>query len=207
MNFLKNNLVNILILAVLVVMLVFGNGSKALGALERTTIGNPWTFTNNIIFGDSGTDTVTMTASMTSTGTTTVAQSVDGLVVGGTIPTTATGTVRTIYTNTTGPKLCDASTAYLLARRTADFVPTTRWSVGTSTATAIASTNLVASSTLATSTTAVAKVVPASDVMFLLDEGELITAIFDDAQLVTASSTYYSRISVEFGVWCQDVSI
>src|SRR3990167_2213369 len=51
-------------------------------------------------------ENLTVTASSTFTGTTTVVRSLDGLVVGGTISTAATGTVRTLFTNTTGPKAC-----------------------------------------------------------------------------------------------------
>jgi len=88
---------------------------------------------------------------LTITATSSVNQSVDGMVVGGTISTAATGTVVTVYTNSTGPKVCDASTGYLFVNNNGSFAPSLIWSLGTST-TAVASTNLIASSTVATTT-------------------------------------------------------
>lgn len=150
-----------------------------------------------------GTAIIDGNGSLTVSATTTLAKSFDGFVVGGTISTAATGTVRTIYENTTGPKLCDADTAFLYVKNNGSFSPITRWSVGTST-TAAASTNLIASSTVATSTTAVIAPTPS---VFRLAQGELITAIMDDNTNSNASSTYLGNISSEFGVWCQSLSI
>ena len=141
---------------------------------------------------------------LTITATTTLSDSVDGLVVGGTISTAATGTVRTVYTNSTGPKLCDSTTAYLYLKNNGSFAPSLIWSMGTSTSAAAAATNLVASSTVATPTTTLINPVAH---LFLLDNGETITAIFGDITNTLASSTYFSRWSAEAGVRCQDVSI
>lgn len=134
--------------------------------------------------------------------TTTVTTSPDGFTVGGTISTAATGTVRTLYTNSTGPKLCDASTSFLYVNNNGSFSPSLVFSVGTST-TAIASTNLVASSTVATTTDQVVQPTSA----FVLAQGDLITAIMGDHNTTGASSTYFGNVAAEFSVWCQSVSI
>jgi len=147
--------------------------------------------------------TFTASAASTFTGTTTVAQSVDGLVVGGTISTAATGTVVTVYTNSTGPKFCDADTSFLYVKNNGSFAPSLVFSLGTSTS-AVASTNLVASSTVATTTTTL--LVPSGH-QFILAQGDVLTAIFGDITNTTASSTYFSNWSAEAGVWCQDISI
>lgn len=139
----------------------------------------------------------------TLTGTTTLTQSVDGLVIGGEVSTTATGTVVTIYTNSTGPKMCVADTGYVYAK-SIGFSPALVFSMGTTSATAIQSTNLIASTTLATTTTTYLEPLKS---LFLLNNGELLTAIFDDTQASAASSTYYDNWDVEVGIWCQDVSI
>lgn len=138
------------------------------------------------------------------TGTTTIAQSVDGLVVGGTISTAATGTVITLYTNSTGPKMCDASTGYLRVQNNGSFAPSLVWSLGTSTSAALASTNLVASSTVATTTTT--DIAPTAS-LFRLAQGETLTVIFGDITNTEASSTYLGNWSAEAGIWCQDLSI
>ena len=160
-----------------------------------------FSLTNAGVLSTSG--AATFTGASTFTGTSTVTQSVDGLVVGGTISTAATGTARTIYTNSTGPKFCDSGISYVYAKNNGSFSPSMRISVGTSTA-SVTTTNLVASSTLATSTT---KVIIPIDSSFVLDNGDSVMAIFDDNNNSAASSTYFSNWSVEAGVWCQDLSI
>ena len=203
-DYIKNNHLGILalieilaLIGVITILLVGGKTTvveRPIGASETTTISNPWTFQ----------EAVTLNKTLSVTGTSTQTQSVDGLVVGGTIPTTATGTVRTVYTNSTGPKLCDSTTAYLYLKNNGSFAPSLIWSMGTSTSAAAAATNLVASSTVATTTTTL---INPADRLFLLDNGETITAIFGDYMKEGASSTYFSRWSAEAGVRCQDVSI
>jgi len=146
--------------------------------------------------------TLTVTGASTLTGTTTIARSVDGLVVGGSISTAATGTAITVYTNT-NRKVCDASTGFVLARNNGSFSPSMRLSMGTSTA-SVTTTNLVASSTLATSTT---KTIIPNDSLFIFESGDKLMAILDDNGNTTASSTYFSNWSAEAGMWCQDISI
>ena len=145
---------------------------------------------------------------LTITGTTTLTESVDGLVIGGTISTAATGTVRTLDTNTTGPKACDASRGHLVVRNKGLFSPSLQFSVGTSTS-AIQSTNLIASTTIATSTpgtTFFYSIAPSAS-LFVYKQGDVLTAMMGDITNSLASSTNYSNLTVEFGMWCQDLSI
>ena len=148
------------------------------------------------------TGAATLSSTLSVTGTTTLTQSVDGLVVGGTFLTTATGTVRTIYTNSTGPKFCDAGTSFLYLD-SKGFSPSLVFSMGTSTS-AIASTNLVSSTTVATTTDTV--IVPAAS-KFILADGDVLTAIIGDITNANASSTNYGNWKAEAGVWCTDLSI
>lgn len=152
-----------------------------------------------------GTNIIDKNQNLTITGTTTLTQSVDGIVVGGTIPITATGTVITLYTNTTGPKYCDSDTSYLYVKNNGSFAPSLVFSVGTSTASGEASKNLIASSTVATTTTSLIAAITNRN--FVLADGEKVTAIFGDITNTSASSTYFSNWSAEVGVWCQDISI
>lgn len=152
------------------------------------------------------------TTTLTVTATTTLTQSVDGLVVGGTISTAATGTVLTVYTNSTGPKMCDSSVGYLHFQNNGSFAPTFTVSVGTSTS-AIASTNLLASTTISTSTPGTTKsdAVPLPDRLFRLGNGDVLTAILADSSfggsIGGASTTNYANWAAEVGFWCQDVTI
>ena len=192
MNYIKQNHLSLLIIAFLVVSSFFGSG-QTFGALDRTTVGNPWTFSG----------AVTNTGTVTLTGTTTIASSPDGFVIGGTISTAATGTVRTVYTNTTGAKFCDSSTGFLYVKNNGSFAPSLVWSLGTSTS-AVSSTNLVASSTVATTTSTT--IVPNAS-SFILAQGDVLTAIFGDITNTIASSTYLGNWSAEAGVWCQNLAI
>lgn len=213
-DYIKKNHLGVLIIAFLVVSAIFsgdnmkkGDLADLLGSINRetTTITNPQTFQQGITVNvpPAGGASLTVDGTSTLTGTTTVTQSVDGLVVGGTFSTAATGTVRTVYTNTTGPKMCDGGTGYLYAKNNGSFAPSLVFSLGTSTS-AVASTNLVASTTIATTTTTV---VATANNKFLLAQSDVLTAIIGDITNTSASSTYYGNWSVEAGVWCQDVSI
>ena len=124
------------------------------------------------------------------------------MVIGGTISTAATGTPVTVYTNTTGPKYCDAHTAFLYVKNNGSFAPSLIWSLGTSTS-AVATRNLVASTTVATTTTTL--IVPSASPFILADGDELMAIMGDNVN--NASSTYFSNWSAEAGVWCQDISI
>ena len=150
-----------------------------------------------------GTGSLNVAGSSVLTGTTTIALSMDGMAIGGTIPTTATGTVRTLYTNTTGPKLCDADTGYLYVKNNGSFAPSLVFSMGTST-TAAASTNLVASSTVATTTSTI---IHPNKSLFVLAQGDSITAEIGDITNTSASSTYFSNWSAEGQIWCNQLAL
>ncbi len=159
-------------------------------------------FAQGLSAGASNQFSVDAQGNLTTTATTTITQSVDGEVTGGTFSTAATGTARTVYTNTTGPKYCDGDTAVLYVKNSA-FAPSVVFSIGTSTGTT-PTTNLVASTTVATSTTALIKPTASS---FMLQQGDSIVAIMADILNANASSTYFRNNSAEFGIWCYDVSI
>ena len=136
-DYLKKNHLSVLIIAFLVVSSFLGTGLEtkdvekivekvvSLGAINRssTTISNPHTFQEGITVSvpPAGGASLTVDGASTLTGTTTITQSVDGLVVGGTFSTAATGTVRTFYTNSTGPKFCDSNTAFLYVKNNGSF--------------------------------------------------------------------------------------
>lgn len=200
-----------IIVAVVASLALVGNNQPKQNTTQDTTYGATGTRFIHGISADStspsdgqvrGT-TLTVTGASTLTGTSTVTQSVDGLVVGGTFSTAATGTVRTLYTNSTGPKFCDSHTAFLYVKNNGSFAPSLVFSLGTSTS-AVASTNLVASTTVATTTTTI--IIPIAS-SFILAAGDVLTAIIGDITNVEASSTYFSNWSAEAGVWCQDISI
>lgn len=44
MNYIKTNHLSLLIIAFLVLSNLFGGSGQSLGALDRTTVSNPWTF-------------------------------------------------------------------------------------------------------------------------------------------------------------------
>lgn len=132
------------------------------------------------------------------TATTTLGRSYDGFTAGGDAPATiATGTVYTLYTHVGGPAVCDASEAALLFD-SSGFSPGLVASIGTST-TAVSSTNLLASTTIATTTDTL---VAPNQSLWILQPGQVITAIFGD-NISNASSTYFSNWgSPEFQVQC-----
>lgn len=191
MIYFKEHLFSILcflLLAFILISSLVGRRSTSLAGYDSTSFENP----------------ITLNSTLNAVGTTTISRSVDGLVVGGSIPVTATGTVRTVFTNTTGPKICDASTFYLYVKNNGSFSPALRYSLGTSTS-AIASKNLVASSTVATSTSGY--LASSADTLFFLNQGDVMTAIIDDLGNTLASSTYFSNLAAEAGVWCNNVTI
>ena len=219
----KNIVITALVVAGLVLSVVviksFGSISNSVNAVATaikeavsskfggtTTYGGSLTVedfetTANTVTGTTGALTVAGASSLTGTTSPTQLK----FPIGGTIPTTATGTVRTVYTNTTGPKMCDSHSAFLLVQNNGSFAPSLVWSIGSSTS-AAASGNIIASSTIATTTTTV---LPADAVASLwrLAEGSRITAIFGDITNASASSTNLSNWSAEFGITCQELSI
>ena len=140
----------------------------------------------------------TLSSTLAVTGTTTITKSPDGFVayMGFTM---ATGTAKAVYTNPSSDLVCDGRSAYLQAIGTT-FAPSLVVAFGTSTSATGYSTNLLASTTLATTTNqffAETFVTP-----FRLKSGESIVGALSDITNSEASSTYYSNWSMEYGVHC-----
>lgn len=195
MNKLIEMVINAAVSAAVAAAIVFsfgGDHSGGLGAASRAPD------------VDLSVKSLTTSGSLTATGTTTLTQSVDGLMIGGTMSTAATGTARTLYTNTTGPKVCDSSTGFLYVKNNGSFAPSVKFSFATSTG-SVPGTNLLASTTIATTTTAVVQAI--DNTLFVLPDGASIIGIMADYNTTGASSTYFGNLSAEFSVWCQDVSI
>ena len=160
----------------------------------------------NLLYVDAGNDRVGIgTASPSSTfhvsGTTTIDRSFDGFNAGGGIApaSVATGTAITLYTHTGGPAICDAGQSAFYADSTG-YSPSLIWQVGTSTS-AAASVNLLASTTVATTTDTL---IPSSaESLFRLDAGDEITAYAADGSVAPgASTTNLVNWDVEYQVRC-----
>ena len=173
-----------------------------LGAIGTRFVNGLSTDSTSPSAGQVRTTSLTVTGASTLTGTTSPTQL--KFPVGGSYTLSATGTVITLYTNTTGPKLCDSHSAFWLFQNNGSFAPSLIGSVGSSTS-AIASTNIIASSTVATTSTTI---IPADALAsnWRLAQGDVITAIIGQ-QNDAASSTYLGRWSGEFGINCQELAI
>ena len=148
----------------------------------RTTITNPWTFASTL----------------TVNGTTTIARSPDGFVVWDDF-TMSTGTAKAVYTNSGGALLCDDDSGAIYFDSTA-FSPSLVVSIGTSTSATGYATNLLASTTIATSSDSVIDITYAAP--FVLAYNESLVAALSDITNSIASSTHYSNWIVQFGIHC-----
>lgn len=140
----------------------------------------------------------------TLTGTSTVTQSVDGLVVGGTL-TISTTSRQTLYTNSTGPKFCTQSVSALHVATMQAFAPSLIFAIGTSTSAANPEVNLIASTTVATTTDTLVDAA-SDDSNFILKTGETVVSLIADYMTTGASSTYYGNWNAEYFLWCTDIS-
>lgn len=142
--------------------------------------------------------TLTVTGNTTLTGTSTITKSPDGFIAYGAFDTSATGTARAAYTNAAGPMMCHGGSFYITS---SDFAPALIWSIGTTTSATGYSATLLASSTIAT--TSSNGVLPIYTSPFFLDSGESVTgSISDPDDFVEASSTNYANWSAEFSLHC-----
>jgi hypothetical protein len=141
---------------------------------------------------------------ITTNGILTTAYSYDGFVAGNTNMTIATGTDEFVYTNTTGiDMLCNGSDTSVFASSTLPFTPTIQFAFGTSTSATGYSTNLFASTTIA-STSVPIVAMASKTVNFVLSAGSSIVGSLSDTYSGTAaSSTYYGGIIVRpsFPCW------
>ena len=146
-----------------------------------------------------GTDVINGNGGLSISATSTVSKSFDGHVAYGGF-TVATGTAAAVYTNNTGTAMmCDADSGFIEAIGTT-FAPLLRVAIGTSTSATGYSTNLLASTTLATTTNNVLSLTYA--VPFKLANTESIVAALSNIAGDVASSTYYSNWDMEFGFHC-----
>jgi hypothetical protein len=199
-DYIKQNHLGLLIIVVLVGSSFFGGNEQEqvlpeeefLGSSSVSTITNPFTFTKDVITSDD----VSLNA------TTTVARSYDGFMAGGGITPSslATGTTFTLYTHSGGPALCDSSSAIFYADSTA-YSPSLIIDIGTTTTSGGYSANLIASTTLATTTDAVLGI--AHD-LFVMNSGDQITARLADTypSNLGASSTNFANWDLEFQTQC-----
>lgn len=176
--------------------------AKNLGSINRdtTTISNPHTFQQGVTINvpPAGGNSLTVDGKSTLTGTTTITKSPDGFVayMGFTV---ATGTAKASYSNPSNDMVCDGSSGYFQGIGTT-FAPSLVVAFGTSTSATGYSTNLLASTTLATTTNQFFAETYTSP--FRLKSGESIVGALSDITNTDASSTYYSNWSMEYGVHC-----
>jgi hypothetical protein len=200
-------IIAVLALGILVLggFLVHSSGSAKLGSAGAVFDGLPRWFGNALYVGSTQQWSVDSSGSMTTTGTTTMQSSVTGTTLGGHFAVSATGTPITLYTNSGTPKVCAAKPSYLYTRATG-FGPSLVFSVGTSTG-AVPTANVMASTTIATTTNALVLAQPTLAGAFVLGTGDSLVAIVGDIANASASSTNYSHWGVDFGLWCNNVQI
>ena len=150
-----------------------------------------------------GTTIINGDGSQTFTATTTIAKSPDGFVAWDDF-TVATGTAKMVYTNPSNDMVCDGRSAYVQAIGT-PFAPSLVFAIGTSTSATGYSTNLIASTTVATTTNYFAATTFVTP--FRLKSGESIVGSLSDIDNSAASSTYYSNWNIQFGVHCWTIGL
>lgn len=140
----------------------------------------------------------TFSSTNTLTGTTTITKSPDGFTayMGFTV---ATGTAKAVYTNPSNDMVCDGRSGFFQGIGTT-FAPSLVVAFGTSTSATGYSTNLLASTTLATTTNQFFAETFATP--FRLKSGESIVGALSDITNTEASSTYYSNWTMQYGVHC-----
>lgn len=136
----------------------------------------------------------TLGATLVVTGTSTIPVSYDGHIVWDDF-TSATGTAKAVYTNNYGPMECND--AYIYAKNTG-FVPGLSFTLGSTTSATGYSANLIASTTVGTSTT---QLIASLSSVFILGSGESIVGAIQQAY-ADASSTHLGNMSAQFGVRC-----
>lgn len=137
---------------------------------------------------------------MTVNGTSTTALSYDGFIANADF-TIATGTAKAVYTNKTGRNMMCHSGGVLADSLSTTLGPSFAVSLGTSTSGTGYATNLIASSTIATTTD---RMIPTEYTgTFRLATGESIVGALSD-RLKNASSTYQTSTywNIDFGIPC-----
>jgi hypothetical protein len=164
--------------------------------------GSVSTIVKNVPFvgGTTNYDSLSLSNDLTVSGTTTIARSFDGFVIYDDF-SLATGTSKAVYTHAGSPAYCQEGVLYATTTNgTYNLAPSLIFSLGTTSSATGYSTNILASTTMATST---GRIVPLYS-GFVLRPGDVITGAISDA-VSNASSTYLGNWQVEFGYHCWEL--
>jgi hypothetical protein len=202
----NNKIINWVLIALVVVIgcfMLFGSHLKSRSTtaegvtiIDGASSNDP---TVDHFFKVDGIFTVAANAFANLLGTTTIAHSPDGYVAWDDF-TVATGSAKAVFTNTFGDMLCDADSGSVFVN-SSGFAPSLVFSLGTSTSATVASLNLIASTTVATSSTN--GVIPFTyNTPFRLKNGESIVGSLADYSAPIASSTNFANWAFQFQVHC-----
>lgn len=148
--------------------------------------------------GASSTDP-TVDKFLTVSGLLRIARSPDGFILWDDFTVATTSPVRGVLTNSGDTALmCDGASAFILASSTG-FAPSFRFVLGTTTSPTAYSANLLASTTVATTTQTVSRG-PLWN--FILERNASITLSVGDTVAAIASSTHYGNWAGQFGIHC-----
>lgn len=212
---LKENKI-VLALIAIVIAIIFSSKTVVIPARDsgnlRTSLGQiidtdsfDW-FDATLGYKINGTTVLGVTgglSTLTITGTTTADNNLDGGFAEDFITVSATGSAQFVYTNTGGPKFCSAidGGVYVnsVATAASPLAPSLVFSLGTSTSATGYSTNLMASTTAASTTD---MVLTTNAYRFILAPGDSIVGAISDGIQNVASSTYFSNWQVNFKIPC-----
>ena len=177
--------------------LVGNNQPKELNNLSGTTNYDTLDVTDGYLVD--GTTLIDGNGALTITATTTLTKSPDGFVAFDDF-TVATGTAKAVFTNNfTTDLMCDADSAFIDVVGTSQ-APSIIISLGTTTSATGYATGLLASTTLATTTSPIIPLTYA--VPFKLANGNSIVGALSDNNGIISSSTNYSNWDIDFGIHC-----
>ena len=166
--------------------------------------------------------TLSVDGTLTANGTTTLAKSFDGFSAGGAFTISTSTGAQTLYTNGGGPIICETAINDLVViDDIGSFIGAMTVSIGTSTDSTLPNELLLASTTIATTTNALTTSVyhqiiagVTAPVTFILDGGESIVGILADGDggitvgpQPSASSTDFSKRTLDYGISCRNVNI
>lgn len=206
MNYIKQNHLSLLIILWLVVSPFFSS-SPSITAGGAGTADDTY-LTSDVHIGTAGGKTGTFTvdslATATFTGTTTITKSPDGFVLWDDFTVSTTSPANAALTNTGAPLICngDSLAVYADSSGAALLAPSFKFVVGTTTSASLYADNLMASTTVATSTDAV---VGTPSWNFLLGNQESITLSVGDFNSTNSSSTYYGNWAGQVSVHCRTI--
>lgn len=191
---------NTILIGVVIILGLVGGNSQPANTLGGSS-DSGWNATGDGCIAVDGTCILDSSGNLSVSGTTTIAHSPDGFVLWDDVTVgTTTTVVRGTVTNTGSPLMCDGDSLFVYTSSPSTYVPSFKYAVGTST-NATYSANLIASTTVATSTAAATTVNGPVTWPFELANGSSITLSIGDA-VSNASSTYYGNWGLQFGVHC-----